>query len=491
MSTFETEIKNALNEIDRFRTPECLGPTLIGSFAEGKLSEEEKQRAEDHLQKCLYCLKQLNDMEELLYCRAHPVSLSPELSRRLRALCRTAQKKSGKDNAAESLVKKLKALVVFPARQWRYSAVGLATACVAILISLFVARHETLVGTVPHVDANSFVKVRALDDGGTVVNEAQGVVVGAKGFVASNLSQLVGARAIQITSRDGRTYRATRVWRDEDKNLAVMKIDNESLPSIPTADISEISIGQSVFLVTDRARGKQDFKESLISDFKRVPGRRKSGSIEYIQLATLTTNAARGAIVDGQGKLVGFLITQEKRISLAVPIADAGRLVKEGKAVSLSELKGVKFSAEALNLYLKGILARDEQRWDEAIDLLKKAVELNPDLEGARLELAYAYNKKRLYALETQEYEGVLRVDPENTDALFGLASNLETRGEYGEAIKRYEKVVTIDREDADSYYRLGLAYLAQGNKDKAMRAYARLKTLDRGYAEMLRRLSK
>ncbi len=491
MSTFETEMKNALKGIDRFRTPECLEPTVIGSFAEDKLSEEEKRRAEDHLRKCLYCLKQLNDMEELLYCRAHPANLSPELSGRLRALYRTAQKKGGKGSAAESFVEKLKALVVFPTRQWKYSAVGLATACVAILVSFFVARHETPVGQVPYVDANSFVKVRALDDGGTVVNEAQGVVVGSKGLVASDLSRLVGARAIQITLHDGRTYRTTRVWKDEDKNLAVMKIDNESLPPIPTADISEISIGQSVFLVTDRARGKQDFKESLISDFKQVPGSRKSGSIQYIQLATLTTNAARGAILDGQGKLVGLLITQEKRVSLAMPIANAGRLVKEGKAVSLSELKGAKFSAEALNFYLKGILARDEQRWDEAIGLLKKAVELNPNLEGARLELAYAYNKRRLYALEAQEYEQVLKVDPENTDALFELASNLETRGEYEEAIKKYEKVLTLDREDADSYYRLGLAYLAQGNKGKAMRAYARLKTLDRGYAEMLRRLSK
>ena len=491
MSTFEAEMKSALKEIDRFRTPECLGPALIGSFAEDKLSEEEKQRAEDHLATCLYCLKQLNDMEEMLYCRAHPAHLSPGLSRQLKALYRTARKKNGEGSAAESFVEKLKALVLFPERLWRYSAVALATACVAILVGLFVARQETPFRMAPHVDANSFVKVRALDDGGTVVNEAQGVVVGSKGLVASNLSQLAGARAIQITSRDGKTYRTTRLWKDEGKNLAVMKIDDESLPSIPTADISEISIGQSVFLVADNARGRQDFKESFISDFKQVPGRHKSGPMQYIQLATLATNAARGAIVDGQGRLVGLLITQEKRISLAVPIADAGRLVKEGKAVSLSELKGVKFSTEALNLYLRGILARDEQRWDEAIGLLRKAVELNPNLEGARLELAYAYNKKRLYALEAQEYEEVLKVDPGNTDALFELASNLETRGEYEEAIKKYEKVLTFDREDADSYYRLGLAYLARGNKDKAMWAYARLKTLDRGYAEMLRRLSK
>ena len=152
--------------------------------------------------------------------------------------------------------------------------------------------------------------------------------------------------------------------------------------------------GKVFFLSRTAPGGKKTFKESLISDFKQVPGRRKGGSIQYIQLATLTTNAARGAIVDGQGKLIGFLVAQEKRISLAAPIAGAERLAKEGRAVPLSELKGVKFSAEALNLYLRGILARDEQRWDEAIDLLKKAVELNPHLEGARLELAYAYYRK-------------------------------------------------------------------------------------------------
>ncbi len=339
MSTFETEITHALGEIDRFRTPECLDPTLIGSFAENKLSAGEKRKAEDHVQKCLYCLKQLNDMKELLYYRAHPAELSPGLSRRLKALCQTAEKKSGKGSTAELFVERLRALGVFPARLWKYSAVSLATACVALLVSLFVVRHETPVGRVPHVDANSFVKVRALDAGGVVVNEAQGVVVGSRGLVASNLSQLVGASAIQITSRDGRTYRTTRVWRDEDKDLAVMKIDNDALPSLPSADIREISIGQSVFLVTDRARGKQDFKESLISNFTQVPGRRKGGPIQYIQLAVLTTNAARGALVDGQGKLVGFLITQEKRISLAAPVADAERLAQEGKAVPLSELK--------------------------------------------------------------------------------------------------------------------------------------------------------
>ncbi len=156
-------------------------------------------------------------------------------------------------------------------------------------------RHEAPDRLVPNVDANSFVNVQALDNGGAVVNEAQGVVVNSKGLVASNLSQLAGASAVQITSRDGRTYRTSRVWRDEDKNLAVMKIDNDSLPSVPMADISEISIGQRVFLVTDRAGGKKTSRNrsSAISNRYRADVKAARYSTSSLQLSPPMLHGAR------------------------------------------------------------------------------------------------------------------------------------------------------------------------------------------------------
>ena len=87
MGTFEARIRNVLDEIDTLRTPECLDSNSIGKFAEGRLASEEKQIAEEHLLYCLYCLKQLNDMKALLYCRRHPTALSPKLIERLRSLC--------------------------------------------------------------------------------------------------------------------------------------------------------------------------------------------------------------------------------------------------------------------------------------------------------------------------------------------------------------------------------------------------------------------
>lgn len=86
MDAFEAGIRDILNEIDTLRTPECLDAVSIGLLAEGKLTDEEKQGMEEHLLSCLYCLKQLNDMKEILHYQKHPAALSPGLVERLRAL---------------------------------------------------------------------------------------------------------------------------------------------------------------------------------------------------------------------------------------------------------------------------------------------------------------------------------------------------------------------------------------------------------------------
>jgi len=86
MDTFDAGIRGALHEIDQLRTPECLDTISIGLLAEGRLTGEEKRRADEHLRSCLYCLKQLNDMKEMLHYQKHLTRLSPQLAERLKAL---------------------------------------------------------------------------------------------------------------------------------------------------------------------------------------------------------------------------------------------------------------------------------------------------------------------------------------------------------------------------------------------------------------------
>ena len=474
--------------IDGFRGEDCLDPATLGLFAEGKLRPQERQTASSHLLACPYCVKQLNDMMEMLYYERLPMKLPLRFYGRLKRLCPEERKKKPKRRRGLQLVASLKALAATLSGRWRYGAVGLIASC-AVIICLYVFLKPSTPSGIPLIDARSFVRVQALDDAGGVMGATNGVVVNPAGLIASSLHFLAGASTIRITLSDGRTFQTANVWRDEDRDLAVMKIDNESLPSMPVADISRVAVGETVFLVTDRFPADGRVRESAVRAVSAMPGRRSDRPMRYIQLVTLREKGSRGAIIDKQGRLVGLVTTGEKSINLAVPVGDAGQIAAEGRAIPVAELKGMKFSQGALDLYMKGILARDAELWDEAIDCLKKALSQNPNLFGARMELAYAYYKKGLPDLEAAEYEEALKIEPENADALFSFAMCLQMKGEYNAAIGKYEKIVAANPKDAEAQYQIGLAQLAQGNKKKAMAAYDRLKALDAGSAEMLRRL--
>jgi S1-C subfamily serine protease len=485
----ERKIKEALADIESLRSADCLDSTTLGRYCEKTLDKCESQAVEVHLHTCLFCLKQLNDITELLHYQKQRVPLSSHLAEHLRSLKPGQEKQQEKSTA--TFLQRLKGFFTFTQRQWQFSALTLASTWMVFLVSLFMMRHAGDLAGIPTLNANAFVKVRALDNAGGILREEQGVVVGANGLVASNLLPLAGASRLQITLKDGRTYQTAKIWKDEDKNLAVMKIDTGDLPAIPTADIEQISVGQRIFAVADPSKPRKGFQEAIVSDFKEMPGRRKDGTVQYLQIATQTATITRGALVDDQGRLLGFLITEEKHINIASPAADITRMVQEGKAIPLSDLKNVNFSAEALNAYMKGILARDARRWDEAEKQFRKAVRLNPRLTGSRLELGDIYYRKHLFDKEAEEYEEVLKIEPENEEALYDLAWNLESHGRYREASVIYEKALALEPEDTDTLYQLGLSYLTLNEKEKAMAIYLRLNKLEPGKAEMLKRLSR
>jgi S1-C subfamily serine protease len=472
----ENKLKAALEDIDSFQTADCLDADIIGHYMDNKLNVPEREIVEKHLHTCLYCLKQLNDMTALQHFQ-NQASIKQRKEQQLQT-------------NEPTFVERLREYFNFTFNPWRFSAIGLATAWVIFIASSLVlkqAGHET---GFPQLNRDAFVKIQALNEAGSILGEQQGVVVGSEGLIASNLSHLAGASKLRITLKDGSTRDISQIWKDDDKNLAVLKTDANTLTSIPLGDIKEI-VGKKIYAVPDPSFSNRGLQEALASDIKEIPSRKMDGGTKYIQVATQSVTATKGAIVDEKGRLLGFIITEEKHINLATPIDDVAKLVKSGKAIPVSQLKQVNFSGDALNAYMKGIMARDNQRWDEAISNLQTAIRLNQRLEGAYVELGYAFYRKQNFAKEAEAYEAALKINPDNPDALYCLAWNMESRGNYQQAIPLYEKALALAPEDAEIIYQLGLSYLAQGRKDKASEMSVRLKRLDPGQAELLRRLIK
>ncbi|MDR3490919.1 MAG: tetratricopeptide repeat protein [Gammaproteobacteria bacterium] len=468
--------------IDSFKTHECLDETTIGFYVECALSPIDRDKVEAHLHSCLYCLKQINDMTEMLHYQKQYAQPSAVLFAVIKHLLNSKEPEY-------PFLERLKKFFTFNQQQWRFSTISLAAAWVVFIIGNLIFHHEGIQAVVPRLNPDALVKISALDNSGKVMHDQQGVIVSSDGYIEGRLQPMVGATTIEVTLRDGRTKVIQQIWKNEDTNIAVMKIDGNDLPDIPVADIESVKIGQKIFAVPNSG-DKGGYIQAVVSDFKQSPGRRNS-TVQYIQVASQTTTSNTGKLIDEKGNLLGFMITEEMNINLAAPADSYRQIVKTNTPTPVSELTQINFSSQALNFYMKGILARDSQLVDEAMKDFQEAIKLNPRLTGARLELGYLYYKRQQFDDEAIEYQEILKINPDDTDALYNLAWNMESHGKYEEAIVMYEKALSLTPDDTETLYQLGLSCLAQNKKDKALELYGRLKILDPGNAELLRRLIK
>ena len=259
--------------------------------------------------------------------------------------------------------------------------------CTALLFNLNFISQKTEINSLQGVNRNAFITVRALGGSGDIIRNIQGVIIDSKGVIATNLSPLAGATSVQIVLRDGRTYQAKSIWKDDGKNLALIKVEGDGLPSIGTVDLKGVSVGEKAFVFAGFSDTNDSAVEAVISDFKAYEGRRSGGDVRYIQLATLSTRQTKGAVLDKEGRLIGLTMTEEKNINFAVPLKEASRLIKGQAPVAVSELKNAGYSSDALNYYFKGVLARNSQRQDDAVNILIRRLNLTRTWKAHTLSL--------------------------------------------------------------------------------------------------------
>ncbi len=90
---------------------------------------------------------------------------------------------------------------------------------------------------------------------------------------------------------------------------------------------------------------------------------------------------------------------------------------------------------KAYDLFQEGKKLIDDRRPHEAVDLLRKAKELEPGRGSIIEALGIAYYNSGQTALAHREFEEALEVDPTNHFARFGLGCCLYRQGRLTEAV--------------------------------------------------------
>jgi serine protease DegS len=153
-----------------------------------------------------------------------------------------------------------------------------------------------------------------------------GVIMSPQGYIVTNNHVIADADTIQVQLHDGRNTEAAVIGRDEETDLAVLKIDMDNLPVI-TLGSTELNVGDVVLAIGNPFGVGQTVTVGIVS----ATGRTQLGinTFEnFIQTdAAINPGNSGGALINPYGQLVGINTAIFSRsggsqgIGFAIPVA--------------------------------------------------------------------------------------------------------------------------------------------------------------------------
>ena len=141
---------------------------------------------------------------------------------------------------------------------------------------------------------------------------------------------------------------------------------------------------------------------------------------------------------------------------------------QHGDAESLAILLTQKFPSHSFSWKILGAIYKALGRMTDALDVGKKAVELEPGDNEAHNSLgAILQDLGRFEESETSLRKAIV-LKPDYADAYYNLGITLQTLGKLKEAEACYTQAIALKSDYADSHYNLGNTLLELGRLEEA-----------------------
>ncbi|MDQ3946445.1 MAG: trypsin-like peptidase domain-containing protein [Actinomycetota bacterium] len=161
----------------------------------------------------------------------------------------------------------------------------------------------------------------------TNVGEGSGVVWRPEGLVLTNHHVVDGARSVELAFADGKRASAQVVATDPLTDLALLRADRQGLPAAAFADDLPV-VGELAVAIGNPLGFENTVTAGIISGLHRsIPGSapRTQALIDLVQTdAAISPGNSGGALVDGDGKVVGinvaYIPPQARAVSIGFAI---------------------------------------------------------------------------------------------------------------------------------------------------------------------------
>jgi serine protease Do len=134
-----------------------------------------------------------------------------------------------------------------------------------------------------------------------------GVIVRSDGHIVTNHHVIDGAQEISIEMVDRRTFKASLVGSDAPSDIAVLKIDTNSLPVLPLGNSDKVRVGDICLAVGNPLGLGETVTAGIISAKGRQTGMGDGSFEDFLQTdAPINQGNSGGALVNTAGELIGI-----------------------------------------------------------------------------------------------------------------------------------------------------------------------------------------
>lgn len=172
---------------------------------------------------------------------------------------------------------------------------------------------------------------------GTLVPQGvgSGIIFDAAGHILTNNHVVAGAKELQVSLPDGRTFPATLVGRDPRSDLAVIQVQGTNLPVIPLGDSAKLVVGQWVVAIGNALalEGGPTVTAGVVSALGRTvqePGDATTNAPGPFLFDAIQTDApinpgnSGGPLVNLQGEVIGINTLGVVQAEPGVPAQSVG-----------------------------------------------------------------------------------------------------------------------------------------------------------------------
>ncbi len=276
----------------------------------------------------------------------------------------------------------------------------------------------------------------------TKMGHGSGVIISADGYIVTNNHVIDKADRIEVTLNDQRSYDATLVGTDPSSDIALLKIDEKSLPFLPFSNSDNLKVGEWVLAVGNPYSLNSTVTAGIVSAVGRSLNLNPVES--FIQTdAAINPGNSGGALVNTDGDLVGINSAISSR---------TGSYIGYGFAVPTNMVKKIVEDIKKYGFVQRGLIGINPVDLSDEDVVKQYNKQFNTDLEVQKGVLIYNMDENGA-AIEAGLEKGdiIKQIDNQKITNNASLIGYLNSK-HPGDTVK-----ITIDRDGKEKVYNVVL----------------------------------